>query len=473
MGKGKLVDRTKESGMFTSNSDSVKQDSKETLSLAILRRRETTDMLKNDKLGNTVAVAGYIKSIKKVGDSLSFIVLSDQYGDIQLTCKKDKIKRLSDIQNLTRHTFIAAMGNLIEGRAKGGREIEVKELVSLTTKPAPPLPIELNDYINTGLEKRIDYRWIDLRDQQHRIPIVILSELTKYMSEFLWQNRFTQIFSPKFTGYPTEGGAEAFPVEYFGRKAYLVQSPQFYKQMAICSGLERVFEVTPVFRAEPSFTSRHNTEFTSFDIELGYITSENDVMALEENLLNYAFQKLIENHSDQIEMVTKEPIQLPRKIPKIKMEEAWSVVSKTSVSETGDLTSEGEKEIAKYIKEKTGSDFVFTTDWPFAARPFYHMLGTPTSDGRPTTRSFDLIYRGVEITTGAQREHNYDKLLENVKAKGLNQENLQYYLNFFKYGAPPHGGLGLGISRVVTQMLNLGNIREAILLPRDLKRLGP
>ncbi len=450
----------------------MQSNDKNTL-FALLQNRITTDMLNQKEVGDVVSVAGYIKSITKVGDSLYFIILSDQYGDIQLTCKKGIIQDMDRLNDLTRHTFIAAKGSFIEGRSKRGREIEAERVIALTDKPAHPLPIDPSDYINTGLEKRIDYRWIDLRDRLHKIPLVIFSDLIKHLMTFLWQEGFVEIFSPKFTGYPTEGGAEAFLVEYFGRKAYLVQSPQFYKQMAVCSGLERIFEVTPVFRADPSFTTRHNTEFTSFDLEFGYITSENDVMEMEEKMLNYAFKKLLEESKTDIEEVTKIPLQIPGKIPRIRMEDAWEIVSNDNITKEGDLTPDGEKEIARYIKEKTGNDFVFTTDWPSTARPFYHMIGSPMSDGTPTTKSFDLIYRGVEITTGAQREHNYDKLLENVNAKGLDLENMQYYLNFFRYGAPPHGGLAIGIARVVTQILNLENVREAVLLPRDPKRISP
>lgn len=445
----------------------VKTDTSE-----LLHRRIPTNLLTEDKFGSDVVVAGYIKRIKIVGSNLAFIVLADQYGEVQLTFKSESFKKIKDIQNLTRHSFVVAVGTLIKGYAKSGREIEVNALQLLTDKPAEPLPIEL-EHVNTGLEKRLDYRWLDLRDPKHRLPLIILARTVAHFREFLANENFVEIFTPKLTGYPAESGAEVFTLEYFGKKAYLAQSPQFYKQMAICSGFERVFEIAPVFRANPSFTSRHDTEFTSFDLEFAYITSHYDVMALEEKMLNYTIKAIIKDFADEIKQLTKTELKPPGNIPKIKMEDAYGIVSKQNINPEGDLTPEGEKELASYIKTKTGNDFVFIIDYPFSARPFYHMLGEPMSNGTPTTKSFDLIYRGVEITTGAQREHNYDRLIENVKAKGLNKKNLQFYLDFFRYGAPPHGGLGFGLTRLVTQMLELGNVREATFLPRDPRRLTP
>ncbi|MGC8669571.1 MAG: aspartate--tRNA(Asn) ligase [Candidatus Micrarchaeia archaeon] len=437
-----------------------------------LSKRVTTAALTEAKFGSKVVVAGYIKRIRTVSANLAFVLLADQYGEVQLTCKSDSLKNIKDIQKFTRHSFIVAEGTLVKGQAKVGMEIEATKLELLTDKPAQPLPIEL-EKVNTGLETRLNYRWIDLRDTKHRIPIIMLSKITAEFRNFLTKEAFIEIFSPKFTGYPTEGGSEVFSVDYFGRKAYLAQSPQFYKQMAICSGLEKVFEIAPVFRANPSFTSRHDTEFTSFDLEMAYITSHHDVMTLEERMLNHAIKGLLRTSSAEIAQVTNNPLNEPGKIPRVKMEEAYQIVSKNNITPEGDLNPDGERELAKYIKNETGNDFVFVTDYPWAARPFYHMLGEPMSDGTKTTKSFDLIFRGVEITTGAQREHNYDKLVENAKAKGLNTENLQYYLDFFKYGAPPHGGFGFGLTRIVTQMLDLENVRESTLVPRDPKRLRP
>ena len=438
----------------------------------LLRNRVTTDTLPSKGFDSEVAVAGYISRIKKVSSALAFVVLADQYGEVQLTCKSENLSNMGMIGSLTRHTFVVAEGTLIKGQAKAGREIVANELRQLTDKPAQPLPIEV-EHVNTGLEKRLDYRWIDLRHPKHRIPLILLSKASEHFRDFLEKERFVEIFTPKFTSQPTEGGAEVFPVEYFGRKAYLAQSPQFYKQMAICSGLERVFEIAPVFRANPSFTSRHDTEFTSFDFEFAYISSHHDVMAMEERMLNHAIKGIVGDSAEDIAQLTKTPLEPPGRIPKIKMEEAHKVAGKANVTPEGDLTAEGEKKVAAHVKKETGNDFVFVIDYPLSVRPFYHMLGEPMSNGAPTTKSFDLLFRGVEITTGAQREHNYDRLLENVKTKGLNQKILQYYLDFFRYGAPPHGGLGFGMTRVVTQLLDLGNVRESTLLPRDPGRLTP
>jgi len=324
----------------------VKMDTSE-----FLHRRITTNLLTEDKFGNDVVVAGYIKRIKIISSNLAFIVLADQYGEVQLTFKSESFKNIKDIQNLTRHSFVVAVGTLIKGYAKSGREIEVNALQLLTDKPAEPLPIEL-EHVNTGLEKRLDYRWLDLRDQKHRLPLVILARTVARFREFLANENFVEIFTPKFTGNPAESGAEVFTLEYFGKKAYLAQSPQFYKQMAVCSGFEKVFEIAPVFRANPSFTSRHDTEFTSFDLEFAYITSHYDVMALEEKMLNYTIKAIIKDFADEIKQLTKTELKPPENIPRIKMEDAYSIVSKQNITPDGDLTPEGEKELARYIKLK-------------------------------------------------------------------------------------------------------------------------
>lgn len=446
------------------------EGAKKTL-IELLEHRKTTKHLDNIAFDSVVYVAGYIDDIREVSKKLSFLNLYDQYGSIQITCKEG-LCDLSILDKLTKQSFVAIEGKLVKGKAKIGREIEASIILMLTDKPSIPLPIDVYDQ-NTNLDKRLDVRWVDLRNPKHRLPIELTSEFVLGAKEYFMHNDYTEIFSPKIVGYPMEGGAELFMLPYFTQEAYLAQSPQFYKQMALCSGFERVFEIAPVFRAEPSFTTRHTTEYTSFDAEIGYIKDHHDVMTEEERVLKHTLSRINDKYADIIKKEFGIDIEIPESIPRIKMEEAYEVVTKTNISDDGDLNPEGEKEVAKYVKETYNSPFVFVTDYPLTTRPFYHMIGEPMKSGVETTKSFDLIYNGVEITTGAQREHNYETLAINIQKKGLNKDNLQYYIDMFKYGAPTHGGYGAGVARIIKQLLNITNIRETTFVPRDPKRLFP
>jgi aspartyl-tRNA synthetase len=262
---------------------------------------------------------------------------------------------------------------------------------------------------------------------------------------------------------------------YFERKAYLAQSPQFYKQMAMAAGFERVFEIGPVFRADPSFTSRHMTEFTGVDMEMAWVESHEDVMAFQERWLQYTLQRIKDAHGDEIKARLGHEVRVPTvPFPRLAMKEAVAILKEQGYTppreKKGDIDPEGERKLAAYIKEKYDHDFVFLTNWPATVRPFYHMR----LDGDPTlTRSFDLIANGLEITTGAQREHRYDVLAKQATEKGLNLEPIEFYLNFFKFGCPPHGGFGLGLARTLMAMLGLQNIREAVFIFRGPTRLNP
>jgi aspartyl-tRNA synthetase len=273
---------------------------------------------------------------------------------------------------------------------------------------------------------------------------------------------------------PSESHAELFKLEYFETFAYLAQSPQFYKQMAMTAGLGKVFEIGPVFRADPSFTSRHATEFISVDMEMSWIDSHEDVMSFQEQLLVNAITAVKEKHGEEIKKLYDLDIEIPNvPFPRIPLAEAHKIIEARGykVPRTdGDMDPEGERKIAQYAKEELGHDFVFLTDYPKHIRPFYHMR---KKDDPGLTNSYDLIWKGTEITTGAQREHRVDVLVEQAKDKGLDPEGLSFYIDFFRYGAPPHGGFGMGLTRVVMLLLNLPNIREASFLFRGPNRLQP
>ena len=275
-------------------------------------------------------------------------------------------------------------------------------------------------------------------------------------------------------GSPSESHAELFKLEYFETHAYLAQSPQFYKQMAMAAGLGKVFEVGPVFRADPSFTSRHATEFVSIDMEMSWVDSHEDVMAFQEDLMVKAIQAVKDNHGADIEALYGFEVKVPTTpFPRIPLAEAHSIVEARGYKvprQDGDLDPEGERQIAAHVEETFGHEFVFLTDYPKNIRPFYHMRHEDNND---LTKSYDLIWKGTEITTGAQREHRVEVLTEQIKEKGLEPEGLNSYLDFFRYGVPPHGGFGMGLTRVVMLLLNLGNIREASFLFRGPNRLEP
>lgn len=322
------------------------------------------------------------------------------------------------------------------------------------------------------MDQRIDYRWIDLRTDENQLMFQAQTVLVNAMRQYLLDENFIEIHTPKLIGTASESGADVFEVKYFDRNAYLAQSPQFYKQMAMASGFERIFEVGPVFRAEKSFTSKHTTEFTGFDLEFSYIDSFRDVMKMEENLLKAGLQAVYEKYGEQIkELFGVEVIVPETPFPVVSLKELYEGLERdfgytVDDSEKGDLTTEAEKLSYEWVKKHYNHEFLFVTDFDAADRAFYHMR-----DENGVPQGYDLIWRGVEITTGAQREHRYDILKKQAEEKGL-AEDVKFYLEFFKYGCPPHGGFGLGVDRLTMLLLGL-TIKDAMFIFRGPNRLTP
>ena len=377
------------------------------------------------------------------------------------------------VNNLTVESTIKVTGTLKKNdnvRLRGMEFIPTK--IEVTSTSDAELPINIHDKDAQLIDQRLDYRWLDLRNEYNFNIFKIQSDLVKYMREYLYNNDFTEIHTPKLIGAASESGSEVFEVKYFDRKAYLAQSPQFYKQMAMASGYDRVFEVAPVFRAENSNTNRHTTEFTGFDLEFAYIDSYRDVMDLEEELLTYALTKLNEKYGEKVKELYGKEIVVPKvKFPRIKLSDLYSELEKRydykiDDSEKNDLTTEAERLSYKYAMEEFGSEFIFVTDFPKDKRAFYHMRKNDVPEG------YDLIYRGVEITTGAQREHRYEVLKKQAEEKGLDKD-IEFYLEFFKYGCPPHGGFGLGIDRLTMLVLGIPSIKESMMIFRGPNRLNP
>lgn len=413
-----------------------------------------------------VLVKGWVHKIHDLG-KITFLHLRDKTGIIQLVVDKDEIK------DLRLEMSVEAIGDKVENeKAPGGVELISKGITVIGKAFYDKLPFEVNSYKQkASLEKQLDYRSLSLRSPKTRAVFKIQEEIGDAFRTYLKGLRFSEIHTPKIISSSTEGGSEMFTVNYFNKRAFLSQSPQFYKQMMVGAGFERVFEVGHAYRAELHGTWRHLSEYVSLDVEMGFIEDEYEVMDLEEGFLNYLFKTLKEKCPKELQMYG---IELPDKleIPRMPLAKAQEILLDkfNKKSPVGNIDAEGEVILSKYIKETYDCDFVFLTEYPVSKRPMYAM---PDSERPELTKSFDLIYKGLEITTGGQRIHDYDMLAANIRKFGLNPEDFGFYLDSFKYGMPPHGGFAIGLERLTLKILDLENIREATLLPRDLKRLEP
>lgn len=429
----------------------------------------------NKYLGKEISFSGFIDSIRDK-KWVMFVILKDSTGKVQMTIEKseEKNQELLEIMNhLTVDSTIKVEGTLLANEAvKLGQMEIIPQKIEVTSK-AEPLPFDYNNLEGVNIDTRLDYRWLDLRNEKNRFVRQIESTLVMGMREFLYEQDFTEIHTPKLLGTASESGSEVFEVKYFDRFAYLAQSPQFYKQMAMAAGLSKIFEVAPAFRAENSNTNRHATEFTSFDIEFSYIDSYEDVMELEENLLIAGLTKVKEKYGEKIKEIFGKEVVIPTKpFPRIKLEDLYKELHERyeyqiPTEDIGDLNAEAEKLTSKFAMEKYGHEFIFITGFAATKRAFYHMR-----DENGELQGYDLIWRGMEITTGAQREHRYEEIVKNANEKGL-KEDVKFYLEFFKYGCPPHGGFAIGIDRLTMLLLNLSGIKETQFLFRGPNRLNP
>ena len=423
-----------------------------------------------------IVVSGFVDEIRNL-KWVQFVVLRDQTGKVQITIEKSEEtnKELVEIiDNLSVESTIKVTGKILESpsvKLEGMEIIPTK--IEVTSRNLGELPFNYKDLSTVNLDTRLDYRYIDLRSEKNVLMFQIQSTVVRYMREYLYNNGFTEIHSPKLLGAASESGSEVFEVKYFDRNAYLAQSPQFYKQMALAAGFGKVFEVAPCFRAENSNTSRHATEFTSFDVEFAYIHDFNDVMDLEAEMLAYAFEKTNEVFGDKIKDVFGLELKVPKTpFPKMRLADIYQELEerygyKVDDSEKNDLTTEAERLTYKLAQEKFDSEFLFVIDFPAEKRAFYHMR-----DENGILQGYDLIWRGVEITTGAQREHRYEEICKNAHEKGLG-EDVKFYLDFFKHGCPPHGGFAIGVDRLTMLMLGIPTIKETEFLFRGPNRLAP
>ena len=432
--------------------------------------------ISNLKVGETQKICGFVDTIRRMKRN-QFVIVRDHTGKIQLYIDRKRNPEIaSKIDSLTVESTIEVIGTIVENSSVkiGGIEI-LPEEVNVISYAKTGLPISHD----SSLDVRLDWRFLDLRDPKNLLIFKIQTVIEHAMREFWFQNGFIEIHSPKLMGTASESGSELFCLDYFGQKAYLAQSPQFYKQMAMNAGFDRVFEIGPVFRANPSFTSRHDTEFTCVDSEISWIESHEDIMHFEERWINYFMTQLKEKLGNEILEKFGVEVAIPTvPFPRIDIFEAKEIIKGQGYSspKKGDLDPEDEKILCAYVKEKFGHDFVFVTDYPISTRPFYHMRH---EDNPELTKSYDLLYKGLEVTTGAQRENRYDvlkaQILEKQKSENDSKlmESLKYYLQFFEYGSVPHGGYGFGLTRMIMKLLNLQNVRQVTYLYRGPKRLTP
>lgn len=417
-------------------------------------------------IGNEVLLKGWVHRTRKLG-KIAFILLRERTGIVQCVINTKEI----NIKNLKLESVVEFTGIVTANESvNNGVELHVNELKTINLVNEE-LPLEINkEELNANLDTVLNNRVLSLRHPKNNAIFKIQASIVHQFSKFLINKGFTQVFTPKIVSEGAEGGTELFEIKYFNEKAYLAQSPQFYKQMMVGSGYERVFEIGHVYRAEKHDSKRHLNEYVSLDIEMGFIEDENILMELETNLLKNIFDGLNETCSNELNLLNINLPNINNEIPKLKLSEAIEILKKhyNKSNLVKDIDSEGEKLLSEYVKEKYNSDFVFLTHYPKSKRPMYTL---PAANNE--THSFDLIFRGLEITTGGLRIHKYEELRESMLSNGLNIKSFEDYLKGFKYGMPPHGGFAIGLERLTAKILGLENVRESSLFPRDKHRLNP
>lgn len=430
---------------------------------------ELSELLEGEMESKTVKVNGVVHTIRNLGD-MAFLILRKREGLLQ--CVYERGVSGFSLKEIKEASAVEAVGTLQKSeKAPNGIELRIEDITVLS-QPYRAMPLQISKWkLNTSLEAKLNYRSVSLRNVRERAKFKLQEGIVRGFRDFLFEQGFTEIHTPKIGAKGAEGGSNIFKLDYFHRPAVLAQSPQLYKQMMV-GVFDRVFETGPVFRAEKHNTKRHLNEYTSLDLEMGYIADFTDIMEIETGFIQYTVRLLEEKYSKELELLH---ITLPKvdEIPSVRFDRAKELVAEKynrRIRNPFDLEPEEEMLIGRYFKEEYDADFVFVTHYPSKKRPFYAM-DDPTDT--TFTLSFDLLFKGMEITTGGQRIHDYQMLTEKIAARGMTQEGLEQYLDTFKYGMPPHGGLGIGLERLTMQLIGEENVRETTLFPRDLSRLEP
>ncbi len=421
-----------------------------------------------------ITIQGFVDKIRNL-QYVQFVIIRDHTGKVQVTIEKNDVNQHLNkiIDNCTNESTVKITGKLLESPSVklGGMEI-IPSNIEITSLSEKELPIDIKVKNNALRETRLDWRYLDLRREDNNLLFECQSYIEKCMRDYYYENGYREIHTPKISATSAESGAEMFKLDYFGQKACLSQSPQFYKQMTMAAGFNRVFEMGPVFRAENSHTSYHATEIQMIDAEISWINSFEDVMQEEEAWIKYFMTRLKEKYGDRIKDVFKvELSDVSNPFPRITFEEAKKIIKEKyhyNGEKEEDLDRREEELMCIYAKKEYNSDFVFITNFPYSARSFYVM-----KNENGETQTYDLLFKGIEITSGAQREHRYDILKKQIEEKGINSKDLQFYLDFFKNGCPPHGGYGVGLARIMMRIFEIDNIREATLIYRGPTRLNP
>ncbi len=429
-----------------------------------------------DRAGEVVRVCGWAHAVRHPDSSGSTVLtLRDHTGMVDVVAP-DHTGSAGDAApestvEVTPESAVEVTATVVgpPGAAPAALHLVLHQL-HVPGPASAPLPVEPG----STLEARLDWRYLDLRSPRNRLIFEVQTTAERAMRQWWDGHDFVELHSPKLRAMPNMSGRELFTVDYFDRPAYLVQSPQFYKQMAMCAGLDRVFEIGPVFRANPLRTTRHDTEFVSVDVEVSWIDSHDDLMTLEERWLCHVLAAVAHEHGSEVERMFGRQVRVPETpFPRLTMAEARMILDRRGhrpLSPDGDIDAVGERLLAAHVAAELGHELVFVTDYPAAVRPFYHMR---LEEGSDLTRSFDLLWNGLEVTTGAQREHRHERLVAQAGRNPSRVEVIRPYLDFFRYGCPPHGGFGLGLTRLLMCLLGVGDVREVTFLPRDRDRLTP
>ncbi len=425
-------------------------------------------------LNQEITIEGFVDNIRHL-QYVDFLIIRDTTSKVQVTIEKNESnKKLTEIAStLTPESTVKITGILHKNDKVKLNNMElIPTNITVTSKCLEELPLNYKDSKSAAIDTRLNYRFLDLRSDKNILMFKVQTCMINAMREFVVKNNFTEIHTPKIISAASESGSEVFEVNYFGRKAYLAQSPQFYKQMAMCAGFEKVFEIAPAFRAEKSNSYRHTTDFTSFDIEMSYLNNLDELMDFEENLFIAGLKAVKEKYGKEIKELFNVEVIVPTKpFPRIKLEELYKILEKEygykmNYEDVGDMNAESEKLASKYVKEKYDHEFVFITDFSAKKRAFYHKRENGIPQGA------DLIWKGCETTTLALRENNYETLCKQAKEKGLDQD-VKFYLEFFKYGCPPHGGFAIGVDRITMLLLETGSLKETMFIFRGPSRLEP
>lgn len=425
-------------------------------------------------LNQEITIEGFVDNIRHL-QYVDFLIIRDTTSKVQVTIEKNESnKKLTEIAStLTPESTVKITGILHKNDKVKLNNMElIPTNITVTSKCLEELPLNYKDSKSAAIDTRLNYRFLDLRSDKNILMFKVQTCMINAMREFVIKNNFTEIHTPKIISTASESGSEVFEVNYFGRKAYLAQSPQFYKQMAMCAGFEKVFEIAPAFRAEKSNSYRHTTDFTSFDIEMSYLNNLDELMDFEENLFIAGLKAVKEKYGKEIKELFNVEVIVPTKpFPRIKLEELYKILEKEygykmNYEDVGDMNAESEKLASKYVKEKYDHEFVFITDFSAKKRAFYHKRENGIPQGA------DLIWKGCETTTLALRENNYETLCKQAKEKGLDQD-VKFYLEFFKYGCPPHGGFAIGVDRITMLLLETGSLKETMFIFRGPSRIEP